>query len=108
MPLASGIYTAGAASGIGSVIFRGVVAGICLLPPTMLMGATLPAISRWVKATPEGVSWLGYFYGGNIARGGARRAAPGGSLPPVHPMGEAAILGGARHASRPGHSRIGK
>jgi hypothetical protein len=46
-----------------------VVAGICLLPPTVLMGATLPAISRWVKATPEGISWLGFFYGGNIAGG---------------------------------------
>jgi spermidine synthase len=42
-------------------------AAICLLPPTILMGATLPAISRWVKSTPEGVSWLGFFYGGNIA-----------------------------------------
>jgi spermidine synthase len=31
------------------------------------MGATLPAISRWVEASPEGVSWLGFFYGGNIA-----------------------------------------
>src|SRR2546423_1442886 len=77
MPLVSGIYTAGAASGIGSVIFRGVVAGICLLPPTMLMGATLPAISRWVKATPEGVAWLGFFYGGNIAGGVAGSLAAG-------------------------------
>src|SRR3989441_9112821 len=50
-------------------MFRGVIAGICLLPPTLLMGATLPAISRWVETTPEGVSWLGFFYGGNI--GGA-------------------------------------
>ena len=40
---------------------------ICLLPPTLLMGATLPAIARWVETTPEGVSWLGFFYGGNIA-----------------------------------------
>src|SRR6267154_1952960 len=40
-----------------------------LLPPTILMGATLPAISRWVRATPEGISWLGFFYGGNIAGG---------------------------------------
>ena len=46
---------------------RCVVAGICLVPPTLLMGATLPAISRWVEATPQGVSWLGFFYGGNIA-----------------------------------------
>ena len=31
------------------------------------MGATLPAVARWVEATPQGVSWLGFFYGGNIA-----------------------------------------
>ena len=42
------------------------VAGACLLPPTLLMGATLPAIARWVEAGPRGVSWLGFFYGGNI------------------------------------------
>ena len=35
----------------------------------MLMGATLPAMSRWVEATPDGVSWLGFFYGGNIGGG---------------------------------------
>jgi len=46
---------------------RALLAAICLLPPTILMGATLPVISRWVKSTPEGVSWLGFFYGGNIA-----------------------------------------
>jgi spermidine synthase len=31
------------------------------------MGATLPAVSRFVESTPEGVSWMGFFYGGNIA-----------------------------------------
>jgi spermidine synthase len=31
------------------------------------MGATLPTVARWVETTPAGVSWLGYFYGGNIA-----------------------------------------
>ena len=69
MPLVGGIYTAWGGEGMFGIIFRAVVAGICLLPPTMLMGATLPAISRWVKATPDGVSWLGFFYGGNIAGG---------------------------------------
>src|SRR5262245_4860769 len=67
MPLVSGVYTAWAGSGITGIMLRGVAAGICLLPPTMLMGATLPAISRWVRTTPEGVSWLGFFYGGNTA-----------------------------------------
>jgi spermidine synthase len=69
MPLVGGVYTAWAGEGTTGIIFRAVIAGICLLPPTMLMGATLPAISRWVKATPDGVAWLGFFYGGNIAGG---------------------------------------
>jgi spermidine synthase len=42
---------------------------VLLFPPTVLMGATLPAIARWVESSPEGVSWLGFLYGGNI--GGA-------------------------------------
>jgi len=67
MPLISGIYTSWAGSGVAGLLFRCVIASVCLLPPTLLMGATLPAISRWVEATPEGVSWLGFFYGGNIA-----------------------------------------
>jgi spermidine synthase len=67
VPLVGNLYTAWAGSGMGSMLFRGMVAGICLIPPTFLMGATLPVISRWVETTPEGVSWLGFFYGGNIA-----------------------------------------
>ena len=63
-PLVNDVY---ARVGGASVIVRGAVAALCLLPPTMLMGATLPAIARWVEATPRGVAWLGYFYGGNIA-----------------------------------------
>src|SRR6185503_1735413 len=45
----------------------GLFSAICLLPPTILMGATLPAVARWVEATPRGASWLGFFYGGNVA-----------------------------------------
>jgi spermidine synthase len=66
MPLVNGIYTW---IGGGHVAVRAIVAAMCLLPPTFLMGATLPAVARWVKTTPTGVAWLGYFYGGNI--GGA-------------------------------------
>ncbi|HEY7169500.1 MAG TPA: fused MFS/spermidine synthase [Vicinamibacterales bacterium] len=67
MPLIGGAYTAWAGSGIVGILMRGVIAGICLLPPTLLMGATLPAIARWVRTTPDGVAWLGFFYGGNTA-----------------------------------------
>jgi spermidine synthase len=67
MPLIGGIYTAWAGSGAVGIAFRAVAAAICLLPPTMMMGATLPAIARWVEASPKGVAWLGFFYGGNTA-----------------------------------------
>ncbi|MEO8522913.1 MAG: fused MFS/spermidine synthase, partial [Acidobacteriota bacterium] len=69
MPLLGGIYFAWGGTGVTGILLRGVAASICLLPPTLLMGATLPAMSRWVESTPEGVSWLGYFYGGNIGGG---------------------------------------
>ena len=29
------------------------------------MGASLPAIVRWMESTPRGVSWWGLLYGGN-------------------------------------------
>ena len=67
LPYAGGLYFAIAVHGMSGVLLRGLFCAICLLPPTLLMGATLPAISRWVETTPEGVSWLGFFYGGNIA-----------------------------------------
>ena len=69
MPLVGGAYSVWAGTGVVGILLRGVAAGVCLLPPTMLMGATLPAIARWVEATPKGVAWLGFFYGGNT--GGA-------------------------------------
>ena len=53
--------------GLGGITLRGVMCAICLLPPTVLMGATLPAIARWMETSPVGVSRLGFFYGANIA-----------------------------------------
>ncbi|HXH23948.1 MAG TPA: fused MFS/spermidine synthase [Vicinamibacterales bacterium] len=67
VPIIGDAYTAIAGTGQINLILRALVAGVCLLPPTLLMGATLPAIARWVEATPRGVAWLGYFYGGNLA-----------------------------------------
>ena len=66
-PLIGGAYTTIAGDGQANVFLRAMVAGICLLPPTMVMGGTLPAIARWVEATPKGASSLGYLYGGNLA-----------------------------------------
>ena len=53
VPLVARIYIAGAASGTAGLVLRGVVAAACLLPPTILMGASLPAISRAVENSPN-------------------------------------------------------
>lgn len=67
MPLVGRVYTTWGGYGFTGFLLRGIIAGVCLLPPTLAMGATLPAVARWVEATPKGVSWLGFFYAGNIA-----------------------------------------
>jgi spermidine synthase len=61
------VYSAWTGYGTAGFLLRGIVAAVCLLPPTMLMGATLPALSRNVETSSDGVSWLGFFYGVNIA-----------------------------------------
>jgi len=67
VPLIGGIYTAWAGPGMVGIFLRAAAAAVCLLPPTILMGATLPALSRWVESTPKGASWLGFFYASNTA-----------------------------------------
>lgn len=67
MPLVARFYMTNVGGGFSGIPFRAAICAICLLPPTLLMGATLPAISRWIEASREGVAWLGFFYGGNTA-----------------------------------------
>jgi len=63
-PLIGRLYIA---AGLTGVVLRGAIAAICLLPPTILMGASLPALARWVDAGPRRASRLGYLYSANIA-----------------------------------------
>jgi spermidine synthase len=65
IPAIQRVYFVGAEHGLPSMLLRGALAEICLLPPTVLMGASLPAIVRWIEATPRGISWWGLLYGGN-------------------------------------------
>ena len=74
LPVLDRLYVPLASPGESGVWWRAAIASACLLPPTILMGATLPAIGRWVESTPKGVAWLGFFYGGNTA------GAVGGAL----------------------------
>lgn len=67
MPLINGLYLSNVGHGFTNMLMRGIVCVICLLPPTALMGATLPAIARWMETTRQDISRLGFFYGSNIA-----------------------------------------
>src|SRR4051794_978607 len=69
MPLLDGVYSAAVGHGMPAMLLRALVCGLCLIPPTFLMGASLPAAARWIETTPEGVSWMGMLYGANT--GGA-------------------------------------
>jgi spermidine synthase len=65
MPAVVRFYSASAGHGLGGLLLRGAVSALCLLLPTLLMGATLPAVSRWIESTPRGVSRMGLLYGIN-------------------------------------------
>ena len=67
LPFLNRIYITGAEHGLPGMLLRGTLAGICLLPPTILMGASFPVIIRWVERSQSRVSWWGFFYGGNTA-----------------------------------------
>jgi spermidine synthase len=43
------------------------LSALYLLPPTVLMGASLPALSRWVEPSLKGTARVGYLYSANIA-----------------------------------------
>ena len=82
IPVVGRLYTMGPRG----LIARGLVAAGCLLPPTLLMGASLPAVARWVGTSPKGVSRMGFLYSANIAGAVAGCLIAGFYLLRVHDM----------------------
>jgi len=68
MPLIDKMYVGVASPNAGffGIALRAIFCAIALLPPTILMGASLPAIARWAESSRKGASWWGLFYGVNI------------------------------------------
>jgi spermidine synthase len=99
MPYVDHIYVQAAGNGLPGILLRGAVCAACLLLPTMLMGATLPAIARWIEATPQGISWLGLFYGGNIAGAVFGCLLTGFYLLRVHDMATATYVAATLNAA---------
>ena len=102
MPQVEAVYSRYAGHGMAGILLRGAVAGVCLLPPTLLMGATLPAIAVGRDHSSGGIvagvllrgqyrrgrarlpgcrvlpaAGVGH-RGGQLRRGGAQRACGGG------------------------------
>jgi spermidine synthase len=65
IPAIGRVSLTGPQAGFAGMLLRAAVAALCLLPPTMLMGASLPVMARWIEGTPRGVSWWGLLYGAN-------------------------------------------
>jgi spermidine synthase len=92
LPHVSGFYSTISLPGMAGLFMRAIFCVIALLPPTLLMGATLPAIARWVETTPRGMSWLGFFYGGNIVGAVTGCLLAGFYLLRVHGLGYATLV----------------
>src|SRR5437773_1160198 len=67
MPFVGRLYSTSIGHGLPGILLRGLVSTICRLPPTVLMGAALPALGRWLETSPHGASQLGSLYSANTA-----------------------------------------
>jgi spermidine synthase len=69
LPYVQQAYVAMVGYGYAGVLLRASACAVVLTPPTMLMGATLPAIARWFDHRTEAASSVGFLYTANIAGG---------------------------------------
>ncbi len=64
-PVVGRVYCHFSLMGSGDLVVRSLMAMLLLLPPTAMMGATLPAVARWVQSNRTGMAWIGWLYGAN-------------------------------------------
>ncbi|HEX8026875.1 MAG TPA: fused MFS/spermidine synthase [Vicinamibacterales bacterium] len=83
LPYIQQVYLLLASPGENAVILRAIVCVIVLTPPTMLMGATLPAIARW-HSTKHDAESVGLIYMANLAGGATGTVLAGFYLLRVH------------------------
>jgi spermidine synthase len=99
LPSVGALYVAHAEHGLASIALRGALCAVLLLPPTVLMGATLPAIARCVESSREGMSWLGMLYAGNIVGAVIGCLLAGFYLLRIYDMAVATYVGAAINAA---------
>ena len=86
IPWIDRLYASYGGHGLTGIMLRALVAALCLLPPTLLMGASLPALAREWESTPRGASRLGFLYGANTAGAVAGCVLAGFYLLRLHDM----------------------
>ena len=99
IPVVNGLYAGHAGQGIGGLVLRGLVCGLFLLVPTVLMGASLPALARQWEATPTGVSRLGILYAANTVGAVGGCVLAGFYLLRLHDMYVASYVAAALNAA---------
>ncbi|MFM2124016.1 MAG: hypothetical protein RL328_467, partial [Acidobacteriota bacterium] len=88
-PSVSALYTAWA--GQAGPVLRGAVAALCLTPPAILMGATLPALMRCARSATSG----GAIYAANLAGAVFGCLWAGFQLLPLYDMATATYVAAA-------------
>jgi spermidine synthase len=95
IPLLGGAYAALAGGGAWTLGLRLAVAGVALLPATLLMGATLPVVAPWLGGRADGAAQLGCCYAANTAGGVAGAVLAAFYLLRVHDALAATLFAGA-------------
>ena len=92
MPGVDRVYAVWGGDGAGGLVLRELVAALCLLPPTIAMGAALPVAARALDRSPQAASWLGWIYAANIAGSAVGALTAGFYLLRVHDMAVATYV----------------
>ena len=66
IPALGSIYSAWVGTGAAGLALRLLVATLALLPATILMGATLPAVAPWIEANGDIPARVGGLYAANV------------------------------------------
>jgi spermidine synthase len=86
LPWLDAVYSTHSGRGLTGIAMRAAVCAVCLAAPTILMGASLPALARQWEASVRGASRLGALYGINTAGAVAGCLLAGFYLLRVHDM----------------------
>jgi spermidine synthase len=99
LPFAAQTYAAHASAGLTGLAFRAALSAAFLLPPTVLMGATLPVLSRSLAPASNRSAGLGLLYASNTVGAVAGCVVAGFYLLPNHDTVVASLVAATLNGS---------